>query len=86
VVSKRKSRSSARKCDRLSGIVVWMIILGFLTSGLSCSKSSIIYVDDSKSIAFLDVNEPAPFPGVLITEGRYEEFLDFEEEVYEKLR
>ena len=56
-------------------------MIAFVMSVSSCTKNSVTYVDDSDRIILLDVNEPAPFRGVLITEGRHEELLDYEDEV-----
>ena len=50
-------------------------------AGNGCYKSSVVFVGDSKRIALIEQGTPAPFKGVLITEGRYEELLDYEDYV-----
>ena len=81
----RKLRDNYRKCAKKCGMLcLTVIMLGMvvLTPGVSgCLKSSVVYIDDSDRIALLDVNEPAPFRGVLITEGRHERLLDYEDEI-----
>ena len=81
---KERSRSSANKCGRHYLTVGMMIMVVCLTIVSGCSKDSVIFVDDSDRTILLDVNEPAPFRGILITEGRYEKLLDYEEALYEK--
>lgn len=81
VTLKSKCEKSARKCAKHFWLVVITITIFLVLSGGSCSRNSVIYIDDSLRITLLDVNEPAPFRGVLITEGRHEELLDYEDEV-----
>ena len=52
-----------------------------MTSGCLSAKSSTIFVDDSNRIVLLEPNEPAKFRGILITEGRFEELLDYEDKI-----
>ena len=81
----RKLRSNygkyAKKCGMLCLTVIMLGMVVLMPGVSGCLKGSVIYVDDSDRIALLDVNEPAPFRGVLITEGRHERLLDYEDEV-----
>ncbi len=58
-----------------------MIGVCLIASGCNFSKNSVTYVDDSDRIVHLEPNQPAPFDGVLITAGRFEELLDYEDKV-----
>ena len=48
-------------------------------AGNGCFKSSVVFVGDSERIALLEQDAPAPFKGVLMSEGRYEYLLDCED-------
>jgi len=74
-------KASVRKCMKPSVMVALVIIIAFVTCAAGCSQNSVVYVDDSDHVVLLDVNEPAPFRGVLITEGRHERLLDYEDEI-----
>lgn len=53
----------------------------FAVSVTGCLPSTVVYVGDSDRIAMLAEGEPAPFAGVLITDGRHERLLDYEDQV-----
>ena len=44
-------------------------------------KSSVTFVNDSDRIVWLDSNSLTPFDGILMSEGRFEELLDYEDKV-----
>ena len=82
--SKSRSGRYGSRCAALFTIAAMTIIMLIFLSGCLFSGKSATFVDDSRRIAVLDVNEPAPFRGVLLTEGRYEYLLDCEGVVLEK--
>lgn len=77
----KKSLTYAGKCVRPCVVIMALLIIIGLLSVSGCLPSSVIYVAGDDRIALLDVNEPAPFAGVLITGGRHEELLDYEDKV-----
>lgn len=83
VILKRRSGKYGRRCDLLCTIVATMITMLILLHGCQSSDRSVIFVNDSRRIAVLDANEPAPWAGVLIPEGRHEYLLDCEGYVIE---
>jgi len=50
----------------LSGFIISFIVIGCLPV-----RSSVVYVPDSQRIELLDVNDTAPYKGVLLTEGYF---------------
>jgi len=59
-------------------LALMSIFTFFASNGCAYAKREIVYVNDSERVTILDVNEPAPFRGVLITLGKYEYYLDLE--------
>jgi len=84
--SKSRSGRFASRCAALFVIGAMTIITLILLSGCLFSGKSTTFVGDSRRIAVLEPNEPAPFQGILITEGRHEYLLDCEEFVKEEVR
>ena len=58
--------------------------ISFINGGCKWTGNSIVYVPDSKKAVTLDVNEPAPFAGVLITRGQFDYFLRCEDIVIQE--
>ncbi len=66
----------------------WILSLLILFFGISCivagcksTQSSVVFVNDSMRIAFVDANDVALFRGVLITRGRHSYLLTCEDYV-----
>jgi len=78
--SNPRLKTSAKRCLMLLMLASMTIFTHFAVNGCNSAGSEIVYVNDSRRIAVLDVNEPAPFKGILITQGYFEYLLDLEGE------
>jgi len=54
--------------------------MSLIMSGCKSSRKS-IYINDSRRITVLDVNESGHLGGILISAGWFEELLDYEDKV-----
>ena len=79
--SKNRNELCAKPWLRLAVAGFGVITAVLIMSGCLSSKNSVIYVNDSERIAMVDANEPTPFAGVLISEGHFEELLDYKGKV-----
>ena len=77
--SKKNMTDYVLRCAKLYVMVAMSIITTFVLNGCRSTDKSIVFVPDSLRITILDANEPSPFRGVLITEGRHEDLLDKED-------
>lgn len=77
--SKETCALYARPCGAL--LLVLLIGIGLTMNGCLFSKSSVTFVNDSDRIAIVDACSPAPWDGILISAGRFEELLDYEDKV-----
>lgn len=59
-----------RICKNMKIVLTLLIITVSLIAGCDLTNK-LVLIDDSKRVAFVDVNDIVPFRGVLITEGRH---------------
>jgi len=76
--SLNKPKISGRRCAMPLTLALMTIFTFCVNSGCSSARREIVLVNDSQKIKTLDVNEPAPFRGILITQGYFEYLLDLE--------
>ena len=62
-------------------LALMSIFTFFASNGCAYAKREIVYVNDSERIKVIRAGEVAPFDGILITHGRYEQLLDYEGEI-----
>jgi len=68
------NRSGTRNywlCRTLLTLAVLLFIISLTLNGCLSARKSTVYVPDSQRLVMQDVNEPAPFKGVLITQGYF---------------
>ena len=58
-------------CKVLLMLVPLLFIISLTLNGCVPVKSSVVYVPDSQRIELLDFNDPAPYKGILLTEGYF---------------
>ena len=73
-----RSKRNAKPWQMRLTLALMSITTFCIVNGGCSARREIVFVNDSERVTILDVNEPAPFRGVLITIGKYEQFLDYE--------
>jgi len=77
-----RSKNRSQRNDNQWKTLKWLALAGItmlcITSGGCSAQRKIVYVNSSLEFKVIRAGEVAPFDGILITHGRYEQLLDYE--------
>ena len=76
--SKNRSQRNVNRWKMLKWLGLMSITIFFISNGGCSARRKIVYVNCSLEFKVISAGEVAPFNGILITHGRYEQLLDYE--------
>ncbi len=80
-ISKNRLQRNVNRWKMLKWLGLASITMFCITSGGCSARRKIVYVNCSLEFKVISAGEVAPFDGILITHGRYEQLLDYEGEM-----